>query len=197
MSTKRIIIAAIVAVMIFVAGFLIGKTVHCGAENTDDFSVTRETYRDTISVNMPSPESEKVSGKELYRVPSHFFRTVAGDSMNTDSSVKSVVQDSSVLSVDGAGAGGIPRCSVTDSIDIELPIVQRHYTDSAYEAWVSGPLDPKLDSVRVFNRTTVVSQREWKPPKHWHVGVTAGFGYGTKGFQPYIGIGITYSIISF
>ncbi len=84
-----------------------------------------------------------------------------------------------------------------DSMTVELPKIQRHYADSTYEAWVSGPLDPRLDSLNIFRPTTIITKKEWKPPKRWHIGLTAGYGYGTKGFQPYIGVGITYSIVSF
>jgi opacity protein-like surface antigen len=84
-----------------------------------------------------------------------------------------------------------------DSAIVQLPMIQRYYGDSTYEAWVSGPVNPRLDSIRVFARTTTVTRREWKPPKRWHVGVTAGYGYGPKGLQPYVGVGITYSVFSF
>lgn len=90
----------------------------------------------------------------------------------------------------GTEAGG-------DSADIELPIVQRHYGDSAFEAWVSGPLDPRLDSLRVYAPTTIVTRTEWKPPKRWHIGPSVGLGYTGQGFEPFIGISITYSIFEF
>ncbi|WP_367617598.1 DUF6808 domain-containing protein [uncultured Muribaculum sp.] len=96
----------------------------------------------------------------------------------------------------GSGAGGEPRCS-TDSVIVELPKIQRHYVDSTYEAWVSGPLDPRLDSVKVFAPTTIISQREWKPPKRWHIGPTIGYGMTPHGLCPYIGISVTYSLFSF
>ncbi|MDE6277855.1 MAG: hypothetical protein K2M06_07080 [Muribaculaceae bacterium] len=96
----------------------------------------------------------------------------------------------------GSSAGGEPRCS-RDSADVLLPVVQRHYGDSTYEAWVSGPIDPRLDSLRVYAPTTIVIQKERKPPKRWHIGPTIGYGYTPQGLQPYVGISITYSIISF
>ncbi len=83
-----------------------------------------------------------------------------------------------------------------DSVHIELPVIQRHYGDSVYEAWVSGPLDPRLDSIRVYERRTV-EVRATAPAKRWHIGATAGYGFSARGFEPYIGIGITYSIFSF
>jgi hypothetical protein len=83
-----------------------------------------------------------------------------------------------------------------DSIYIPLPRVQREYADSTYHAWVSG-VDPALDSLNVYNRTQYITTVVQKPPKHWHVGVSAGYGITTKGLAPYWGVGLSYSLFSF
>lgn len=95
-----------------------------------------------------------------------------------------------------ARAEGQEAVADADSVHIELPVIQRHYGDSIYEAWVSGPLDPRLDSIRIYERKTV-EVRTATPTKRWHIGATAGYGFSARGFEPYIGIGITYSIFSF
>lgn len=101
----------------------------------------------------------------------------------------------------GSGAGGKPRScdSVNtdqcDSATVEIPLETVHYADSNYEAWVSG-YHPRLDSIRVYRRMETVTIREYKPPDRWHLGISAGYGYTPSGFRPYIGIGISYSIIS-
>lgn len=86
----------------------------------------------------------------------------------------------------------------SDSVRVALPVTQRRYDDSTYTAWVSG-FRARLDSIRVYPRTEIVRERSYKPPNKWHIGITGGYGYGFKSKQaePYIGIGITYSIISF
>lgn len=81
-----------------------------------------------------------------------------------------------------------------DSITLQLPIEQRLYHEQEYTAYVSG-VYAKLDSIYLFPRRDVVTIQY--PPKRWHIGLTAGYGLSLKGFQPYIGVGITYSIISF
>lgn len=89
---------------------------------------------------------------------------------------------------------------IPDSVAIELPVLQRHYRDSVYEAWVSGPVDPRLDSVYVFPRREYVTIRSVSPqtkPKRWHVGISAGYAATRRGLDPYIGIGVTYSLWSF
>lgn len=85
-----------------------------------------------------------------------------------------------------------------DSMAVEIPITQKVYKGEEYRAYVSG-YEPHLDSIFVFPKTTMIRERAYKPPNKWHLGITGGYGYGFKSQQmePYIGIGITYSIISF
>lgn len=85
-----------------------------------------------------------------------------------------------------------------DSIFVEIPITQKRYESDKYRAYVSG-YEVSLDSIFVFPKTTVIRERSYKPPNKLHIGITGGYGYGFKSKQaePYIGIGITYSIISF
>ena len=161
---------------------------------TDTLKVT-----DTIPYYAPKPQTELAIGTRRYTLPTYYF--IGGGaggvarSCNTTDTICRV--DSIGLSSNyGTGAGGEPRCS-SDSAIVELPIIQRHYADSTYEAWVSGPIDPRLDSLRVFTPTTIITKREWKPPKRWHIGPTVGYGFTPQGIQPYIGVSITYSIISF
>ncbi len=196
MKTKHIIIASVAAVTAFIAGIFIGK----GRADPTSGTVneTRETFIDTIPYFAPMPKSELGVGTLRYTLPTYrFLGTGAGGEPRQCLESCPINDDmDSVTAKYGAGAGGEPRCS-TDSAIVELPMIQRHYADSTYEAWVSGPVDPRLDSVRVFSPTTIVTRQVWKPPKRWHIGVTAGYGYGPKGFQPYIGVGVTYSIFSF
>lgn len=85
-----------------------------------------------------------------------------------------------------------------DSAAVEIPITQKRYDGDGYRAYVSG-YEARLDSICVFARTTTIREREAKPPDKWHLGITGGYGYSMRSqrLEPYIGIGITYSIISF
>lgn len=85
-----------------------------------------------------------------------------------------------------------------DSMAVEIPITQKRYESDEYSAWVSG-YAPCLDSIRVYPKTTVIRERERKPPNRWHIGVTGGYGYsfGSKQAEPFVGVGIMYSILSF
>lgn len=153
---------------------------------------------DTLRYILPDIANEKSVGALTYRLPvgkKDIHTTAPSCPLDTGQTVEtsSHARDQELL---GTGAGGIPRlCG--DSVIIELPVVQRHYSDSTYEAWISGPVAPRLDSIYVFPRNKVITIREYKPPDRWHIGITAGYAATPKGFQPYLGIGITYSIISF
>lgn len=86
-----------------------------------------------------------------------------------------------------------------DSTTVELPVVQRHYTDTAqrYEAWVSGPVDPRLDSITIYSQTQVIRITERPKPKRWGLSAGAGVAMTPSGVQPAIFIGATYTFVSF
>lgn len=85
-----------------------------------------------------------------------------------------------------------------DSMAVEIPITQKRYENENYRAYISG-YEANLDSIFVFPKTTVIRERSYKPPSKWHIGIIGGYGYGfnNKTAEPYIGVGITYSIFSF
>lgn len=96
-----------------------------------------------------------------------------------------------------------PRIVKKDSlIYIEVPMEQKHYGDSTYDAWVSG-YRPSLDSLKLYNTKEIIPVPVYPKPKRWGIGVQVGAGvqYGTIHKQmdvgPYIGVGISYNILSF
>ena len=161
---------------------------------------TRETHLDTIINRRPVALESEFTGFDTFRIamPLHFAEARGpGQKRRFDSGATAGATAGNTCREEARVIAGASILDGRDSAVVELPMTRRHYADSTYEAWVSGPIDPRLDSIRVYARTTTITKREWKPPKRWHLGVTAGYGYGAKGFQPYIGIGITYSIFSF
>lgn len=87
--------------------------------------------------------------------------------------------------------------TVVDSVEVEVPMERRLYEDSTYRAQVSGPaiggLHPSLDWVEVYNRTTTIA----KKPNRWGLGVQVGYGMSREGVSPYIGVGVSYNLITF
>lgn len=132
--------------------------------------ITTETVYDTIPYLLPVPRDSVVLRYETHRL--HIDSTLlVGEEVNI--------------------------LTRTDSIDVVIPITQTEYADSTYHAWVSG-YSAKLDSIYVFPRhdITKIIQPSSKP-KRWSIGVSAGYGFTPKGAQPYIGVGVSYSIFSF
>ena len=88
-----------------------------------------------------------------------------------------------------------------DTVLVHLPIEQRQYGDPRYTAWVSG-YRPQLDSIQIYQRTEYIT-KEITPiqkPKRWGIGLQAGYGVSLHNGQvfpaPYIGVGLSYSIIN-
>ena len=97
------------------------------------------------------------------------------------------------------------RVQVHDTVFVSLPRQLRVYQDSLYRAEVSG-VDPTLDRIEVYPQTKYITRTETRDifvtsRKRWGIGVQVGYGL-TKQAQsfspgPYIGVGISYNILSF
>ena len=88
-----------------------------------------------------------------------------------------------------------------DTVFVNLPIEQRQYGDTRYTAWVSG-YRPQLDSIQIYQRTEYITKeiKTVTKPKRWGIGLQAGYGVSLHKGQvfpaPYIGVGLSYSIVS-
>ena len=88
-----------------------------------------------------------------------------------------------------------------DTVFVHLPIEQRQYSDPRYTAWVSG-YRPQLDSIQIYQQAQYITKeiKAVTKPKRWGVGLQAGYGVALHKGQvypaPYIGVGLSYSIIN-
>ena len=75
-----------------------------------------------------------------------------------------------------------------DSAEVIIPIIQKMYKDSLYQAY-----DAKLDSIEVYSRTMEIKIPAPVPAKHkrWGIGLQAGYGY-PNGW--YIGVGVSHNL---
>lgn len=81
---------------------------------------------------------------------------------------------------------GIVASWLDDTLVVDLPRRQLVYEGDSYTAWVSG-VAPALDSIAV--RVPQVAR-----PRRWSVAVQAGVGITPAGPQPYIGLGLSFSL---
>ena len=88
-----------------------------------------------------------------------------------------------------------------DTIFVHLPIEQRQYSDPSYTAWVSG-YRPQLDSIRIYQQRGFITKeiKTVTKSKRWGIGLQAGYGIALHKGQihpaPYIGVGLSYSLIN-
>lgn len=81
------------------------------------------------------------------------------------------------------------RDTVRDSVMVEVPIEQKVYADTNYVAWISG-FEPRLDSIQVYRHEMITRPGS----KRWGIGVQAGYGLTTRGFAPFVGVGVSYRL---
>lgn len=98
------------------------------------------------------------------------------------------VVEASIDTVDLASCDTL-RC---DSAEVYLPITQLTYADSTYKVWISG-YEPRLDSIEVYTRQELM-RTETGSNSRWSIALTAGYGYGPTGAQPFVGIGLSYRL---
>lgn len=90
-----------------------------------------------------------------------------------------------------------------ESVSVSIPIVQKEYSDSSYHAWISG-YEAKLDSIKVVNKSRVITNTVTVVKKHhFGIGIQLGATYKNSNVtnwkdnvSPYVGIGISYNILT-
>ena len=86
--------------------------------------------------------------------------------------------------------------SLRDTVFVALPREQVEWTDSLATVWASG-VAVEVDSVRHYVTQQVVTIRERvKVPARWSLGVSAGCGLGKDGLTPFVGVGVSYALLS-
>lgn len=89
---------------------------------------------------------------------------------------------------------------IGDTVVAEVPIEQKVFEkDSVYRAWVTG-YDVNLDSIRIFYKTTEITERidhYIKEDKRFGIGpvIYGGYSPSNKKLDWGIGIGVTYQIL--
>lgn len=82
--------------------------------------------------------------------------------------------------------------SASDSAEVIIPVTQKVYADSLYQAWISG-YNVRLDSIEVYSRTREIRIPVPVPTKRkrWGLGLQAGYGYP---YGMYVGVGVSYNL---
>lgn len=106
------------------------------------------------------------------------------------------------LPADTSGGHDTTSSVPADSAAVMLPITQRMYSDSLYQAWISG-YEPRLDSLHILRQTymeTVTRSNGIPVRKRWGVGIQAGYGITldrNPRIMPYVGVGVSWNLWNF
>ena len=120
--------------------------------------------------------------------------------IRTETKIQTVVKTDTVLI--SAPMAVFWQILPNDTVRIGDTLLHRKrvvYEDSLYRAVVSGYVDPRLDSIKVFPKTVyqVETNDVYHPvaikskKKRWGLGLQAGYGY-PGGF--YVGAGVSYDL---
>ena len=89
-----------------------------------------------------------------------------------------------------------------DTLYVYLEREQIQWQDSLCRVYASG-INPQVDSVTHFVQETIINRERSVPVKvksRWGLGIQVGYGAGINGKQvyltPYVGVGISYNILS-
>ena len=89
-----------------------------------------------------------------------------------------------------------------DTLYVYLEREQIQWQDSLCRVYASG-INPQVDSVTHFVQETIITREISVPVKvksRWGLGIQVGYGAGINGKQvyltPYVGLGISYNILS-
>lgn len=84
-----------------------------------------------------------------------------------------------------------------DTVFVLLEREQLTWEDSLSRVYVSG-IRPQVDSVTHFrDRMYITRETVIKTHSRWGVGIQGGVGVGKGGLTPYVGVGVSYNLITF
>ncbi len=172
MKGKEIVITWLIIALAYLVGFQRGKATGAGQTEAVADTIVTVVY-DTIAYYQPIPKVVVEKRYERVKMPLAIdSSSVGNDAQNQEQMIR-------------------------DSVEVEIPITQKVYSDSTYKAYVSG-YKPSLDSLFIFApHTTSVITRTCPKANRWGVGLQVGTGWSRGGVQPYIGVGISYNLFTF
>ena len=90
----------------------------------------------------------------------------------------------------------VDTLTLRDTLFVFLEREQVTWEDSLARVYASG-INPHVDSVIHFTRDLIITKEIPVIKKtRWGVGVQVGAGAGKDGLTPYVGVGVSYNILS-
>ena len=163
--------------LILVAAAFFGGS-HYGARLTEQrILASRDTVTRVVTVYKDFPQPQKAAIFGTLAVPRYKFLS------DTVKAVETLV--------------------LHDTAFIYLPREQKYYEEDSARVriWVSG-YEPRLDRYEVDRQERIITQTtERRVPARWGLGLSAGYGLALADGRrvvasPYLGVGLTYNIVS-
>lgn len=179
-----IIVGVIAAILLFLAGAWIGR------ETAPKINTTPKVEIKTDKSVNPTPSYSRPTGVATVPVS---IETKAPDDPTLPKSEILLFPPKHVPKTADSGTCSDDICT-KDSFRVQIPLTQKEYRDSNYTAYVSG-YNAKLDSIEIQTKAITYTKTVTKF-RTWNIGLTGGYGYGfrSKQFEPFIGIGITLNL---
>lgn len=171
-----------VALILCAASFIIGRSCQSGGviPSSEEVVVDSTTSETAISDLAPAIRDSVVVRYQYEVVP------VTPPPKDTNSVSSVILPQPDTLVVVERG----------DSAEVIIPITQKVYEAEDYRAYISG-YRATMDSIFVRHQTTTIRIREPTKTKRFSIGLQVGYGMTPKGFQPYVGIGVSVNLWSF
>lgn len=176
MKKGAILAAFVVAVVLWCTGYAIGQnrgySRGVASIHLPDSSSTT-TQLDTVTENKPRPDTVWRDRVKVVRLP------------GKRDTVWLAAEDNEPM----------------DSIDVEVPISRYvAHRDSLYHIEATG-YDVEFEKIQVYPKTvTVTNTVQIRKPTLWGIGIQAGYGATLQGstvkLSPYVGVGISYNLVS-
>ena len=169
----RNIVVVLILVVMCLLSFFVGRKTSGNINQQEREVVDTIILVDTVAYLLPIPRDSVVIRYDHIAapiVPNHC------DSIEHCSDSENITVDAS-----------------RDSATIHIPITQKVYETDTYKAYVSG-YRPSLDSIFIMNKMAEVIVKKQAKTNRFNIGVQAGYGLTPKGFQPYVGFGVSIRI---
>lgn len=183
MTNAEKLLTLFAAVLLIALGIAIGSSRHQKGSPIDPKpKVDTLSVKDSTMISEPLSEPKPETITKILRIPYYVE-----------------IQDSTALSqIDSLLVEIASLERQNDSLFLVMKRVQREYMSPQFHAWVSG-YDPKLDSIKLYQTTKVVTKEIpviKKEKSRWGMGVQVGYGASKNGLSPYVGIGVSYDLLS-
>lgn len=189
MSANKLI--AILAIVVFIGSvlgaFFFGRA-SVKVEEVGE-KIVRDTVwkHDTITRWYPQPTTAKAIGTQRVKAAVATSRPKPPKAEPKDSVEVGRIDSTSVAQRDSV------QFEVRDLVEVDLPIEERTYLDEKYKIVIQG-YNPTLVSAEFYQSTAHINTTVTKTKKTRFaviLGLQAGYGYTPKGWQPYVGGGVS------